>query len=46
MTLNIIFFSITIHKRKMNLEEAVHQEMIEKLYEQSKDRQFSMYHLY
>jgi uncharacterized protein (TIGR02413 family) len=43
MTLNIIFFSITIKKRKVSTEEAVHQEMVEKLYEQNKDRQASMY---
>ena len=43
MTLNILFFSITIKKRNMSLEEAVHQEMVEKLYEQNKDRQISMH---
>jgi uncharacterized protein (TIGR02413 family) len=43
MTLNIIFFSITIKKRKVSTQEAVHQEMVEKLYEQNKDRQASMY---
>ncbi|MGG3469335.1 YrzI family small protein [Neobacillus pocheonensis] len=45
MTLNLVFFSLTIKKRKLNLEEAVRQEMVEKLYEQNKDRQISMYHL-
>ncbi|MGG3469336.1 YrzI family small protein [Neobacillus pocheonensis] len=45
MTLNILFFSITIKKRNMSLEEAVHQEMVEKLYEQNKDRQISMHRL-
>jgi uncharacterized protein (TIGR02413 family) len=45
MTLNILFFSITINKRHMNVEEADHQEMIEKLYEQNKDRQISVHHL-
>ncbi|MCM3114915.1 YrzI family small protein [Neobacillus sp. MER 74] len=43
MTLNIIFFSITIKKRKVSTEEAIHQEMVEKLYEQNKDRQASMF---
>ncbi|MCM3725215.1 YrzI family small protein [Neobacillus cucumis] len=43
MTLNILFFSITIKKRKISTEEAIHQEMVEKLYEQNKDRQISMY---
>lgn len=45
MTLNLVFFSLTIKKRKVNLEEAVRQEMVEKLYEQNKDRQISMYHI-
>ncbi|MGG1677503.1 YrzI family small protein [Neobacillus sp. NRS-1170] len=44
MTLNLVFFSLTIKKRVVNLKEAVHQEMVEKLYEQNKDRQISMYH--
>ncbi|WP_223591264.1 YrzI family small protein [Neobacillus bataviensis] len=43
MTLNILFFSITIKKRNVTLEEAVHQELVEKLYEQNKDRQISMH---
>ncbi|CAH2715483.1 MULTISPECIES: YrzI family small protein [Neobacillus] len=43
MTLNIFFLTITINKRSMNLEEAVHQEMVERLYEKNKDRQVSMY---
>lgn len=42
MTLNILFFSITIKKRKISPEEAQHQEMVEKLYEQNKDRQISI----
>lgn len=42
MTLNILFFTITIKKRKKSFEEARHEEMVEKLYEQYKDRQISM----
>ncbi|MDR4948673.1 YrzI family small protein [Neobacillus cucumis] len=45
MTLNILFFSITIHKRKISNQEAEHQEMIEKLYEQNKDREISLYRI-
>ena len=45
MTLNILFFSITIKKRHVTLEEAIHQEQVEKLYEQNKDRQISMQRL-
>ena len=43
MTLNIFFFSITITKRKVSTQEAVHQKMVEELYEQHKDRQISMH---
>ena len=45
MTLNILFFSITIKKRNVTLEEAVQQELVEKLYEQNKDRQISMHRI-
>jgi len=44
MTLNILLFSITFKKREVSLEEAVNQEMVEKLYNQNKDRQISMHH--
>jgi len=43
MTLNILLFSITFKKREVSLEEAVNQEMVEKLYNQNKDRQISMH---
>lgn len=43
MTLNIFFLSITIKKRKISLEQAAHQEMVEMLYEKNKDRQASMH---
>ncbi|MEH7109544.1 MULTISPECIES: YrzI family small protein [Bacillaceae] len=42
MTLNILFFSITIKKQAVNLDDAIHQEMVEKLYEEHKDRQMTM----
>ncbi|WP_342432393.1 YrzI family small protein [Neobacillus sp. FSL H8-0543] len=42
MTLNILFLSITIKRRKLNVDEAIEQERIEKLYEANKDRQISM----
>lgn len=45
MTLNILFFSITIQKRNVSLEEAVQQEMVEKIYQENKDRQISVHHL-
>jgi uncharacterized protein (TIGR02413 family) len=44
MTLNILFFSVTVKKRKESLEEAIQNEIIEQLYEQHKDRQAAVYH--
>lgn len=41
MTLNILFLTITIKKRKKSREEAIHQEMVNQLYEKYKDRQIS-----
>jgi len=38
MTLNILFFTITIKKRKVTLDEAIHDQMVEKIYEENKDR--------
>ncbi|QCJ42460.1 YrzI family small protein [Bacillus sp. S3] len=42
MTINILFFTITIKKRKISLEEAVQEEMVEKLYDNNKDKQISI----
>lgn len=44
MTLNILFFTISIKKKMISYQEAYHQEMVKKLYEQNKDRQIIMYH--
>lgn len=44
MTLNIFFLSITIKKREISVEEAIHQEQVKKLYEENKDRQISVHH--
>jgi uncharacterized protein (TIGR02413 family) len=45
MTLNILFFSITLKKREESLQQATRNEIIEKLYEQNKERQLSLHHL-
>jgi uncharacterized protein (TIGR02413 family) len=45
MTLNIFFISVTFKKRKESLQQAARNEVIEKLYEQNKVRQLSVYHL-
>ncbi len=44
MTLNILFLTITIKKRKVSAKEAAHQEMVDKLYEQNRDRQMTIHH--
>jgi uncharacterized protein (TIGR02413 family) len=41
MTLNILFLTITIKRRKQSREEANHQEIVNQLYEKHKDRQIS-----
>lgn len=45
MTLHILFLTITIKKREISKEEALHEEMVHKLYEEHKDRQISMYNI-
>lgn len=44
MTLNILFLTITISKRKINLKKVVQQEQIEKLKAEYKDQRFFMRH--
>lgn len=39
MNLNMLFLTITIKKRNVTMEEAVHQELVDLLYEEHKDRQ-------
>ncbi|MDQ1146187.1 MAG: YrzI family small protein [Bacillus sp. (in: firmicutes)] len=46
MTINILFLSITIKKRTLSLQEAVHEENVEKLYEKNKDQQISMHRFF
>jgi uncharacterized protein (TIGR02413 family) len=46
MTLNIFFLTITIKKRTISSEELIHQEMTNKIYEENKDRQYSLYKPY
>ncbi|MCM3764417.1 YrzI family small protein [Neobacillus niacini] len=44
MTLNILSLSVTIKKRTISLKQAVQQEMVKKLYEESHDRLHAMNH--
>jgi uncharacterized protein (TIGR02413 family) len=39
MTLNILFFTITVNKRKMSLEEIRHNKMVNQMIEENKSRQ-------
>ncbi|WP_084028941.1 YrzI family small protein [Bacillus sp. J33] len=43
MTLNIFFLTITIKKRQLTAEDILHEEMVKKIQDQNRDRQFSMY---
>jgi uncharacterized protein (TIGR02413 family) len=36
MTLNILFFTITIRKRETTIEEALHNEHVQRIYEENK----------
>ncbi|WP_082692940.1 YrzI family small protein [Bacillus sp. FJAT-29814] len=45
MTLNILFLSITIKKRPVDREAVAREEMVEQLYQETKDRQISVHHL-
>ncbi|WP_075047816.1 YrzI family small protein [Bacillus andreraoultii] len=38
MTINILFFSITLKRREFSLEEELHNEQVEKLYEKNRNR--------
>ncbi|MFO1443018.1 YrzI family small protein [Bacillus sp. Bva_UNVM-123] len=44
MTLNILFFTITIKKRKVTVEEALHNEMVMKIYEENHKQHTTMNH--
>jgi uncharacterized protein (TIGR02413 family) len=41
MTLNILFLTITIKRRKKSKEEIMHDQFVEKLFEDHYDRQFT-----
>ncbi|GHI00312.1 YrzI family small protein [Neobacillus kokaensis] len=45
MSINLFSLTITFKKREISLDEAVEQERIDNLYEQHKNRQFSMYRM-
>jgi uncharacterized protein (TIGR02413 family) len=36
MTLNLLFFTITLKKREVTLEEELHNQVVENLYEENK----------
>ncbi|MEH6989029.1 YrzI family small protein [Cytobacillus firmus] len=43
MTLNILFLTVTIKKRHVSAEDVVREQMVKKIIEQNRDRQFSIY---
>ncbi|CAM3817633.1 YrzI family small protein [Mesobacillus zeae] len=42
MTLNIVFFTITIKKREATREEVFHEEMVKELFEETREKQVRM----
>jgi len=36
MTLNLLFFTITLKKRELTLEEEMHNQVVENLYEENR----------
>jgi uncharacterized protein (TIGR02413 family) len=36
MTLNLLFFTITLKKRELTLEEEIHNQVVENLYEENR----------
>ncbi|MFC4320871.1 YrzI family small protein [Litchfieldia salsa] len=46
MVLNLFFFQISIKKRDISIEEYEHEEQVIKMYEQMKERQYSMWNNY
>ncbi|ETI68842.1 YrzI family small protein [Neobacillus vireti] len=45
MTLNLLFFTLSIKKRIIAPEKALTQEKVEKLYEEHKDRLISTHYM-
>lgn len=43
MTLHILFFTITIKRRKFTIDEMLREQEVNEIMEQHKDRQFSRY---
>lgn len=43
MTVNILFLTIMVKKREISIEEAIHQEVVENMYENTKVQRISMY---
>jgi uncharacterized protein (TIGR02413 family) len=46
MVLNLFFFQISIKKRTVSIEEYEHEENVKMMYEQMRERQYSMWNNY
>jgi uncharacterized protein (TIGR02413 family) len=46
MTLNILFFTVSINKRKITEREMIQYEMVNKLEEENRYRQATFLHLF
>jgi uncharacterized protein (TIGR02413 family) len=46
MTLNILFFTVTIKTRKVSTEEALKDQMVREAYEHTKNRALEVHRLF
>lgn len=44
MTLNLFFLTISVNKRKRTIEEIQHEQNVQKMYDEMKDRQITMFY--
>ena len=44
MTFNLLFLTISVMKREKSIEEIQHEQAVNKMYEEMKDRQITMFY--
>jgi uncharacterized protein (TIGR02413 family) len=44
MTLNLFFITISVNKKKRTIEEIQHEETVQKMYDEMKNRQITMFY--
>ncbi|WP_077214055.1 YrzI family small protein [Bacillus dakarensis] len=46
MTLNILFFTVTIKRRNKSAEAAMREQLVSEMYEKTKERAYTVHRLY